>query len=98
MLTRYAIETGDKCVLSGVLSYGLFFNIKDNVPFFKTNAMKLYDKVMGFNYYMILQARKTEIFEHYGNETALKLFENLAKNRWSLMDISENVLAPLFGY
>lgn len=55
MLTKYLISTGDKCILTAALPYGLFFNIKDNVPFFKQNAMKLYDLVMGFNYMMTLK-------------------------------------------
>ena len=35
MLTCYLIESGEKCVLSGALPYGLFFNYQNNVPFFK---------------------------------------------------------------
>jgi hypothetical protein len=56
MLTRYIIQSGDKCVLNGALPYGLFHNIKNNVPYFKNNGFKLYDKLIGFNYYLILKA------------------------------------------
>ncbi len=60
MLTRYLIETGEKSVLSGAMSYGVFFNIKDNVQHFKNVAGKLYDKVMGFNFYVILASKREE--------------------------------------
>lgn len=60
MLTRYLIETGDKCVLNGAMSYGLFFNIKDNVSHFKNVAFKLYDIAMGFNFYAILTSKREE--------------------------------------
>ncbi len=68
MLTKYLIHSGDQCVLTGALPYGLFFNLKDNVNFFKRNAFKLYDKVMGFNYYMILKSKAEEFREHFGNQ------------------------------
>ena len=55
MLTRYLIESGDKCPLSGALSYGLFFNYQDNIHHFKNIAWKLYDKMIGLNFFYILK-------------------------------------------
>lgn len=97
MLTRYSIESGDKCVLSGVISYGLFLNIQANVPFFKSNLFTVYDKLLGMNFYMILSGHKEQLKEQCGEEYTEKLFEQLRQNKWSLMDMSEQVLAPLFG-
>jgi predicted alpha/beta-fold hydrolase len=98
MLARYVISTGERCVLKGVLLYGLFINIKDNVSFFRRAALKLYDKLVGFNYYLILKAHENEFYQHLGDERARALMQAFAQYKWSLMDISEKVLAPFFGY
>lgn len=98
MLTKYLIETEEKCVLNGALSYGLFFNIQDNVKFFKNNAMKLYDKVMGFNFYMILKGKAEELKGTLGEEQANEFLSRLKENSTSLMDMSEQAIAPLHGY
>ena len=98
MLTKYVVETGDKCVLDGVLSYGLFFNIQDNVPFFKRHTLSLYDKALGLNYYTILKGQEKDFKAHFGEEKTAELLDKLNKYKWSLMDISEQVLAPMFGF
>ena len=68
MLTRYIIQTGEKCVLSGALPYGLFHNIKDNVSYFKNNGFKLYDKLIGLTFYLNLKAQTDEILQTFGEE------------------------------
>lgn len=70
MLARYVISSGDQCVLSGVLVYGLFINIMDNVSYFKNTGMKFYDKAIGFNYYLILKGHEKEMRLHLGEEQA----------------------------
>ena len=55
-------------MLNGALPYGLFHNIKENVPFFKTNGFKLYDKLIGLNYYLTLKAKTEEILRVFGDE------------------------------
>ena len=61
MLAQYLMYCGEKCVLNGALGYGLFYNLQNNIQFFKRSAMKLYDMVMGFNYSAILNAHEDEM-------------------------------------
>ena len=61
MLTKYMIETGEKCVLNGCVNLCTFYNIQDNVPFFKTNAWKLYDYSLGQIYYNVLKKKEEEL-------------------------------------
>jgi predicted alpha/beta-fold hydrolase len=98
MLTRYLIESGDNCVLSGALPYGLFFNIKDNVTFFKANGLTLFDKLIGFNFYLSIKAKAEDFKQLFGEHQATKILQSFRDNKASLMDISERVLAPFFGY
>lgn len=60
--------------------------------------MTLYDKVMGWNYYTILKGQEKEIKAHFGEEKTAELMDKLRYYKWSLMDISEQVLAPMFGF
>ena len=60
-------------MLNGALPYGLFQNIKENVPFFKTNGYTLYDKLIGFNYYLTLKEKTEEIMQVFGEEKGRQL-------------------------
>jgi hypothetical protein len=84
--------------LSGALPYGLYFNIHDNVPYFKANGWGLYDTLIGFNYYLTIKARAEELKAQFGEKVSSQLLTLFRDNKLSLMDISEKVLAPLFGY
>ena len=53
-------------MLNGALPYGLFHNIKENVPYFKTNGFTLYDKLIGLNYYLTLKEKTEEILHVFG--------------------------------
>lgn len=98
MLTRYLIESGDKCVLAGALPYGLFFNIQENVPYFKQNGFYLYDLLIGFNFYLSLKAKGQDFKNLLGEKQATKILQSFRENKFSLMDMSEKALAPFFGY
>ena len=60
-------------MLNGALPYGLFHNIKENVPFFKTNRCTLYDKLIGLNYYLTLKEKTEEILQVFGEEKGRQL-------------------------
>ncbi len=98
MLAKYMIATGDKCILNGCVNYCTFYNIQDNVPFFKTNAWKLYDYFLGLTYYNVLKKKEQELKEVFGEDKANELLQSVRLNNSSLMDISEKSLSGLFGY
>ena len=98
MLTRYLIESGEKCILAGALPYGLFFNIQENVPYFKQNGFYLYDLLIGFNFYLSLKAKGQDFKNLLGEKQATKILQSFRENKFSLMDMSEKALAPFFGY
>ena len=98
MLTKYLFKSGDKCVLSGALNYGVFYEVEANVPFFKRSGWKFYDFALGYNYYNVLKAQEEELRDLFGNEKYLEFMSRVYENRFSLMDISEKAMCPLFGY
>lgn len=53
---------------------------------------------MGFNFSVILSSQAEELKLHLGEEHANHFLTRVKENRTSLMDISEKVLAPHFGY
>ena len=59
------------------MPYGLPYNLKDNVPFFKRNAYRFYDVIMGFNFYLIMRSKLSQIRpymkEELYNEFVMKL-------------------------
>lgn len=61
MLTLYLVNESENCPLKGAMPYGLPYNLKDNVPFFKKNAFRFYDFIMGFNFFMIMKSKLSEI-------------------------------------
>jgi predicted alpha/beta-fold hydrolase len=56
MLSLYMIKEQDKTPLNGAIIYGMPYNLKDNVDFFKASCMKLFDLLMGFNFYTIIKS------------------------------------------
>jgi predicted alpha/beta-fold hydrolase len=89
ILGRYVINSGDKCVLDGVILYGLFFNFMDNVRFFRNTTGKLYDKAIGFNFYLIIKSHEAALREQLGVEAGNAFFTKLQEHKYILMDISE---------
>lgn len=61
MLSLYMIKEQNKCPLSGAVIYGMPFNLKENVSFFKASTMKIFDFLLGFNFYMIVKGQLKEI-------------------------------------
>lgn len=51
MLSLYLTKEGENSPLNGACGLGTPFDLKENVKFFKNNAFRLYDSLMGFNYY-----------------------------------------------
>jgi len=98
MLTKYLFKSGDKCVLNGALPYSLFYEVEANVPFFKSSGWKLYDFALGYNYYNVLKGQVEEMRALFGAEKCEKFMTIVYENRFSLMDISEKAMCPLFGY
>lgn len=98
MLAKYMIATGDKCVLNGCVNYCTFYNVQDNVHFFKTNAWKIYDFFLGLTYYNVLKKKEQELKQVFGEDKANDLLKSVRLNNSSLMDISEKSLSGLFGY
>ena len=96
MLTLYLVNEGSKTPLKGALSYGLPFNLEDNVPFFKRNLYKFYDFSMGYNFFLVIQSKLDEVRGYMAeteyNELTLKLFES----RKSLMEIDIKCMIPSF--
>jgi predicted alpha/beta-fold hydrolase len=54
MLTLYLCNEGANSPLSGAISYGMPFNLKKNVDFFRKNALGFFDFGMGFIYGLVL--------------------------------------------
>lgn len=101
MLTLYLINEGEKSVLSGAMPYGLPYDMKDNVPFFRKNAFSIYDKLMGINLYMIIKSKLPELRTFFNNENIdeyNELVSNLERYKFSLMDLDSKVFIPLHGF
>jgi predicted alpha/beta-fold hydrolase len=87
MLTLYLINEGDKSPLSGALTYGIPFNLKDNVEYFRNTAFKFYDRAMGFNIYLIFKSKIDELRKYCDPVKINKFVESLDRSKGSLMDI-----------
>ena len=69
MLTLYLANEGEQCPLQGVFAFCAQFNLQDNVSFFKNNALKFYDTIMGFNFYAnVVKPHFPQLREHLGEE------------------------------
>ncbi len=77
MLTKYLMNSGDKCILSGALPYSVFYDIEANVPFFKSSGWKFYDFAMGYNYCKVLKRQEEELRDIFGNEKYLEFISRV---------------------
>ena len=87
MLALYLIREGDKSPLKGAVCYGLPYNLKDNVPFFKNNGHKFYNTIMGLNVYLILKSKLPELKELLSQDEYLTLLSRLESNNFNMMDL-----------
>lgn len=51
LLALYLENEGDRSPLKGACAFAPFYCQEENIPFFKSSAMRFYDFSIGFNFY-----------------------------------------------
>jgi predicted alpha/beta-fold hydrolase len=98
MLTCYLIKDEEVPKLSGAIVYCGCFDIFENKKFFTTNGMGIYNKLMGFGYFMQL----TENMKYMKNFLPNHKYELIKKTastyKFDLLAMTEEIFPLMFGF